>query len=100
MTTIYSIDILIPFFQFYDDLKGLLSAFNLSIFPLFYFFSFLYYTDVGSTFLVLLMYSLHLDRHDWLASFIGNSFFFVINSSHSKHNPVVLNKRQAHELKM
>lgn len=57
--------------HFYDDFKGLLSSFNLSIFPLFYFFSFLYYTDVGSTFLVLLMYSLHLDRFNWPASFIG-----------------------------
>ena len=61
-------------FQFYDGNKALLSAFNLSIFPVFYFFTFLYYTDVGSTFLVLLMYSLHLDKWDWSASFIGKRF--------------------------
>ena len=32
----------------------------------------MYYTDVGSTFMVLLMYCLHLDRRDWFASFIGS----------------------------
>ena len=30
-----------------------------------------YYTDVGSTFLVLFMYCLSLDGRDWMASFIG-----------------------------
>ena len=49
----------------------LLSALNLAFFPLFYFFAFLYYTDVGSTFMVMLMYCLHLDGRDWFASFIG-----------------------------
>ena len=58
-------------FQYFDDKKALLSAASLGIFPLFYFFSFLYYTDVGSTFMVMLMYSLHLDGNDWFASFIG-----------------------------
>ena len=49
----------------------------MAFFPLLYFFSFLYYTDVGSTFLVLLMFCLHLDRRDWFASFIGAlSVFF------------------------
>ncbi len=49
----------------------MLSAFNLGIFPVFYFFSFFYYTDVGSTFLVLFMYCLSLEGKDWMASFVG-----------------------------
>ena len=48
-----------------------LTGFTLATFPLLYFFTFLYYTDVGSTFMVLLMYCLHLDKRDWFASFIG-----------------------------
>ena len=43
----------------------------MALFPLLYFFAFFYYTDVGSTFMVLLMYSLHLNGNDWFASFIG-----------------------------
>lgn len=48
-----------------------MSATNLAFFPVLYFFTFLYYTDMGSTFLVLLMYCLHLDGRDWFASLIG-----------------------------
>ena len=62
---------ILPFFQYFDDKKALLSAFTLGQFTLFYFFAFMYYTDVGSTFMVLLMYCLHLDGNDWFASFIG-----------------------------
>ena len=68
----------ISFFQYYNDAKCLLSAFNMAVFPLFYFFSFLYYTDIGSTFMFLLMYCLHLDRRDWFASFIGKSIIPAI----------------------
>ena len=57
--------------HYYDDKKALFSALTLAFFPLLYFFSFLYYTDVGSTFMVLLMYCLHLDKRDWFAGFIG-----------------------------
>lgn len=57
--------------HFFDASKALLSSLNLALFPLLYFFNFMYYTDVGSTFMVLLMYCLHLDRLDWFASFIG-----------------------------
>jgi len=57
--------------HYFNEAKCLLSAFNMAVFPLFYFFSFLYYTDIGSTFMFLLMYCLHLDRRDWFASFIG-----------------------------
>ena len=49
----------------------MLSSLNLALFPLLYFFSFFYYTDVGSTFLVLLMYCLHLDGFNLSASFMG-----------------------------
>ena len=58
-------------FQYFDTNKAFLSALNLGMFPLLYFFSFFYYTDVGSTFLVLFMYCLSLDGRDWMASFIG-----------------------------
>ncbi|QQP36941.1 Dol-P-Glc:Glc(2)Man(9)GlcNAc(2)-PP-Dol alpha-1_2-glucosyltransferase [Caligus rogercresseyi] len=54
-----------------DDKKCLLSSLNIALFPLLYFFSFFYYTDVGSTFMVLLMYCLHLEKRDWFAAFIG-----------------------------
>ncbi len=63
----------VSLFQYYDEYKAALSAFNMSFFPLLYFFSFLYYTDVGSTFMVLLMYCLHLDGNDWMASAVGKS---------------------------
>ena len=59
--------------QYFDESKALLSSINLTVFPLLYFFNFLYYTDVGSTFMVLLMYCLHLDRRDWFAAFLGNN---------------------------
>ena len=64
-------NILLYKFQYYNEAQCILSAFNMALFPLFYFFSFLYYTDIGSTFMFLLMYCLHLDRRDWFASFIG-----------------------------
>ena len=69
----------------------MLSSLNVCLFPLLYFFSFFYYTDAGSTFMVLLMYCLHLDGNDWAASFMGttnlkdyyryiaiNSFYIII----------------------
>uniref|UniRef100_A0A146M637 Dol-P-Glc:Glc(2)Man(9)GlcNAc(2)-PP-Dol alpha-1,2-glucosyltransferase n=1 Tax=Lygus hesperus TaxID=30085 RepID=A0A146M637_LYGHE len=46
-------------------------AFNLAIFPVAYFFTFLYYTDTLSTFLVLLMLDLHLSSKRNLASLVG-----------------------------
>ena len=50
--------------HYYDPAKAALSAFNMSLLPVLYFFSFLYYTDVGSTLMVLLAYCLHLDGRD------------------------------------
>jgi len=57
--------------HYYDPAKAALSAFNMSLLPVLYFFSFLYYTDVGSTLMVLLAYCLHLDGRDWAASMVG-----------------------------
>lgn len=51
----------------FQDPRGIrlyMTTFALSIFPVLYFFTFLYYTDPGSTFFVLFMYLLHLhDSH-------------------------------------
>ncbi|GFT46990.1 dol-P-Glc:Glc(2)Man(9)GlcNAc(2)-PP-Dol alpha-1,2-glucosyltransferase [Trichonephila clavipes] len=49
----------------------LLSSFNITIFPVLYFFNFLYYTECGSTFFVLLMYYWHLKKFYFAASFPG-----------------------------
>ena len=46
----------------------LLSALNLTTFPLLFFFGFLYYTDVGATLMVLLGYALSTQRHHWGAA--------------------------------
>ncbi|GIX74803.1 dol-P-Glc:Glc(2)Man(9)GlcNAc(2)-PP-Dol alpha-1,2-glucosyltransferase [Caerostris darwini] len=49
----------------------LLSSFNITTFPVLYFFNFLYYTDCGSTFFVLLMYYWHLKKFYFAASIVG-----------------------------
>ncbi len=59
--------------QYFDENKLLTSSMNLGFFPLLFFFSFFYYTDVGSTFLVLFMYCLSLKGKNWMAGFIGES---------------------------
>ena len=41
----------------------MLSTLSLTIFPPLFFFSFLYYTDVGATFLTLLSYALSTRHH-------------------------------------
>uniref|UniRef100_A0A8D8PXV8 Dol-P-Glc:Glc(2)Man(9)GlcNAc(2)-PP-Dol alpha-1,2-glucosyltransferase n=1 Tax=Cacopsylla melanoneura TaxID=428564 RepID=A0A8D8PXV8_9HEMI len=56
--------------------KILLSALNISTFPVLYFFSFLYYTDVLSTSMILLMYALHLQSKHQLSAAMG--FFSVV----------------------
>ena len=43
----------------------------LGFFPLFYFYAFLYYTDVASTFFVLLTYLLALKGRNWSSAFVG-----------------------------
>jgi hypothetical protein len=52
-------------------LQDLLSAVNLAIFPIVYFFTFLYYTDVIATGVVLLTYLLQLEGRTLLASLTG-----------------------------
>lgn len=48
-----------------------LAALNLAMFPVSYFFTFLYYTDPGSTFFILLMYYLHLKHKFSKAALAG-----------------------------
>ena len=58
-------------FQDPDGLRLYMTSFALSIFPVLYFFTFLYYTDPGSTFFVLFMYLLHLHDSHILASIMA-----------------------------
>lgn len=52
-------------------MQDLLSAVNLTIFPVLYFFTFLYYTDVIATGVVLLTYLLQLEGCTLLAALTG-----------------------------
>ncbi|XP_067127075.1 dol-P-Glc:Glc(2)Man(9)GlcNAc(2)-PP-Dol alpha-1,2-glucosyltransferase [Centruroides vittatus] len=51
--------------------QHILSSLNLALFPLSYFFTFLYYTDSGALFFILLMYLFHLMRSDGTAALFG-----------------------------
>ena len=51
--------------------QQLLNAAVLSLFPVLYFFTWMYYTDPGSTFFTLLMYSLTLRKMHFLAALSG-----------------------------
>lgn len=53
------------------DLLFKLQAFAVAIFPLNYFFSFLYYTDPGSTMFILSAYLANLKSHHKLSAFLG-----------------------------
>ncbi|XP_064632019.1 putative Dol-P-Glc:Glc(2)Man(9)GlcNAc(2)-PP-Dol alpha-1,2-glucosyltransferase [Lineus longissimus] len=55
----------------YDPPRSLLTASALAVFPLLYFYTFLFYTEGGSTFFVLLMYALSLHRRHNFAALIG-----------------------------
>lgn len=59
------------FFLQEADKVALVTAITLTFFPLLHFFTFLYYTDPGSTFFVLLMYLFHLHGNKTLAAFMG-----------------------------
>ena len=59
------------FQEFYSDSLGLWSSVNLSLCPVLYFFSFLYYTDQVSTAMVLLTLCLQLSGQPWLSAFSG-----------------------------
>ncbi|XP_034251591.1 dol-P-Glc:Glc(2)Man(9)GlcNAc(2)-PP-Dol alpha-1,2-glucosyltransferase [Thrips palmi] len=61
--------------DFKDELEvaqGILTAVNICIFPVLYFFNFLYYTDVMSTFLVLFAYLLCLQERHVLSAVTGS----------------------------
>ena len=59
--------------QFLTPLKlaAVHSSLNMALFPVSFFFSFLYYTDVGSTLLVLLGYALGLGGHTLLSAVVS-----------------------------
>jgi len=57
--------------EHYSEVLGIWSSFNMSLLPVLYMFSFLYYTDPVSVCMVLLTYCLHLSGQDWLAGFAG-----------------------------
>ncbi|XP_060079161.1 putative Dol-P-Glc:Glc(2)Man(9)GlcNAc(2)-PP-Dol alpha-1,2-glucosyltransferase [Ylistrum balloti] len=51
--------------------RAAVKAVTLSTFPVMYFFTFLYYTDPGSIFFVLMMYYFHIQGHKPLAAVMG-----------------------------
>lgn len=57
--------------QGYAPSAAAFTAFTLCHFPILHFFTFFYYTDTGSTFMVLLMYLLSLHESHVMAAFIG-----------------------------
>ncbi|XP_795309.3 putative Dol-P-Glc:Glc(2)Man(9)GlcNAc(2)-PP-Dol alpha-1,2-glucosyltransferase [Strongylocentrotus purpuratus] len=60
-----------------DEVKIILTAVVLASFPLLYFFVFLYYTDVGSTFFILLAYFFCIRGNHLMASVLAvDAFFF------------------------
>ena len=77
----------VPTFHFYQcfqhsiilHLDLLLSALSLILFPLVFFFSFLYYTDVGATLFVLLGYYLAIKNHHLPAAMVIISYFIHYN---------------------
>lgn len=52
------------------DLYATWTAVNVSLFPILFFFSALYYTDIGATFWVLVCYLLYLERRRFTSSFL------------------------------
>ncbi|KAF0305638.1 putative Dol-P-Glc:Glc(2)Man(9)GlcNAc(2)-PP-Dol alpha-1,2-glucosyltransferase [Amphibalanus amphitrite] len=71
LVTLYSILKVLNAEQERREWRHLVAALSLASFPVLYTFSFLYYTDMASTLLVLLMYSLHLHRQPGAAAAIG-----------------------------
>ncbi|KAJ1409615.1 Alpha-2-glucosyltransferase Alg10 [Sesbania bispinosa] len=53
-----------------DDRKAMLHAMVLSLYPLHWFFTFLYYTDVASTTVVLAMYLASLKKNYWFSALV------------------------------
>lgn len=65
------LDVMHPCEKPSDKWKNLLSALNTAIFPILYFYSFLYYTDNLSLFLVLLMYYFYICEMDKISDVFG-----------------------------
>ncbi|TKY69584.1 Dol-P-Glc:Glc(2)Man(9)GlcNAc(2)-PP-Dol alpha-1,2-glucosyltransferase [Spatholobus suberectus] len=63
-----------------NDRKAMLQAVVLSLYPLHWFFTFLYYTDVVSVTAVLAMYLTSLKKNYWLSALIG-AFSVVIRQT-------------------
>ncbi|XP_057459005.1 dol-P-Glc:Glc(2)Man(9)GlcNAc(2)-PP-Dol alpha-1,2-glucosyltransferase isoform X2 [Lotus japonicus] len=63
-----------------DDRKAMLQAVVLSLYPLHWFFTFLYYTDVASVTAVLAMYLASLKKNYWFSALIGG-FSVVIRQT-------------------
>ncbi|KAG7188873.1 hypothetical protein KM043_008479 [Ampulex compressa] len=61
----------------WDDLTKLAVAYNITLFPPLFFWHFLYYTDVMSVNMVLLMYLLHLRKNIKMAAVAGLFATFV-----------------------
>ncbi|KAK7339629.1 hypothetical protein VNO77_20307 [Canavalia gladiata] len=55
-----------------NDRKAMLHALVLSLYPLHWFFTFLYYTDVAFVIAVLAMYLASLKKNYWLSALIIN----------------------------
>ena len=68
----------LPLFSTYIAL--MLSTLSLTIFPPLFFFSFLYYTDVGATFLTLLSYALSTHHHHISSAGVSQlSQFYILS---------------------
>ena len=59
------------YFQTQNAKLATLSGLSMSLFPILYFFNFLYYTDLGSTFFVLFAYLLHLHNYHKSSAVVG-----------------------------
>lgn len=59
------------YFQAQNAKLATLSGLSMSLFPILYFFNFLYYTDLGSTFFVLFAYLLHLHSYHKSSALFG-----------------------------
>ncbi|XP_045164556.1 putative Dol-P-Glc:Glc(2)Man(9)GlcNAc(2)-PP-Dol alpha-1,2-glucosyltransferase [Mercenaria mercenaria] len=59
-----------------DGIKIAMTTLALSLLPVLYFFTFLYYTDPGSTFFVLIMYLFCLHGNHFMAAILGTAAIF------------------------
>lgn len=73
-------DIIIHLKPTFGDRKAMLHAVVLSLYPLHWFFTFLYYTDVASVTAVLAMYLASLKKNYWLSALVG-AFAVVVRQT-------------------